>query len=253
MRGNIELSLILPAYNERASIGSTIDTAFEYLKARGIAGEIIVAADGDDGTRELVRSKCVGRSDLTAIGHEQRRGKGRAVREAVALARGRFVGYADADNKVPFSEYDRVRPALLEGFEAVIGSRALSESQVEQYQPWYRRIGGKGFHWFMQAMVGLPGIHDSQCGFKFFQQSVARELFRWQRIDGYMFDVEILALAHKFGYRIAEIPIRWRDDGDSRLRLVSGNIQNVRDIFAIRASLAQLQESRLPVGAAGRS
>jgi len=244
MSGNIDLTLILPAYNECATIASTIDQAFGYFQSRGIHAEIIVAADGTDGTREAVRQKSAGNPDLTAIGHEQRSGKGRGVREAVALARGHFIGYADADNKVPFSEYDKIQPCLLEGFEVVTGSRAVAGSAIERRQPWYRQIGSKGFHYFMQTVVGLPGVHDSQCGFKFFQREIALELFGVQRIDGYMFDVEILALAHRFGYRIQEVPIRWRDDGDTRLDLLSGNIRNVRDIFAIRASMASAGERR---------
>ena len=250
MSGNIDLSLILPAYNECASIPSTIDQAFACFQSRGIHAEIIVAADGNDGTRELVREKSAENPDLKVIGHQQRSGKGRGVRESVALARGRFIGYADADHKVPFSEYDKVRPFLEQGFEVVTGSRAVAGTQIERHQPWYRQIGSKGFHYFMQTVVGVPGVHDTQCGFKFFQREVALELFRWQKIDGYMFEVEILALAHRFGYRIKEVPIRWRDDGDTRLELLSGNIRNVRDIFAIRASLAQSTERRAAGAAA---
>jgi len=253
MSGNIELSLILPAYNECGSIASTIDQACAYFQSRGIHAEIIVAADGNDGTREVVRDKSAGNPDLRVIGHAERSGKGRGVREAVALARGRFIGYADADNKVPFSEYDKIQPFLADGFEVVTGSRGLAESQIERRQPWYRQIGSQGFHYFMQTVVGLPGVHDTQCGFKFFQREVALELFQLQKIDRYMFDVEILALAHRLGYRIKEVPIRWRDDGDSRLQLLSGNIRNVRDIFAIRASLGQLNERRTVIAlAAGK-
>lgn len=250
MSGKIDLTLILPAYNECASIASTIDQAFAYFESRGMHVEIIVAADGNDGTREVVRDKSAGNPDLKIIGHVQRCGKGRGVREAMALARGHLIGYADADNKVPFSEYDKIRPFLASGFEIVTGSRALAQSEIERRQPWYRRVGSQGFYCFMQAVVGLPGINDTQCGFKFFQRGVALELFQLQKIDGYMFDVEILALAHRFGYRIQEVPIRWRDDGDSRLQLLSGNIRNVRDIFAIRASLAQSGERRRAVVAA---
>jgi dolichyl-phosphate beta-glucosyltransferase len=100
-------------------------------------------------------------------------------------------------------------------------------------KPLYRRVGSVGFRWFMHAVVGLAGIQDTQCGFKFFQHAVAKELFRRQKIDGYMFDVEILAIALRLRYRIEQLPIRWRDDADSRLNLVSGNLRNVRDIFRI--------------------
>ena len=85
----------------------------------------------------------------------------------------------------------------------------------------------------MQAMVGLPGINDTQCGFKFFQRAAAKELFRRQKVEGYMFDVEILALARRLGYRVRQVPVRWRDDADSHLDLVSGKLKNMRDIFRI--------------------
>jgi len=240
----IDLSLILPAYNECASISATIDQAFDYFRSRRIRAEIIVAADGDDGTRELVREKSAGNPDLRVIGHKERSGKGRGIRESVSLARGVWIGYADADNKVPIDEFDKIQPFLKQGLDMVIGSRGLSASQIERRQPWFRQIGSRGFHIFMQTVVGLPGIHDTQCGFKFFQRDVAIELFSWQKIDRYMFDVEILALAFRFGFRIQEVPIRWHDDGDSRLQLFSGNLRNVHDIFAIRASLAESAERR---------
>lgn len=239
----IDLSLILPAYNEQATIVSTIEQAFEYFESRQIHAEIIVAADGDDGTRETVRGKAAGNPDLKAIGHVERCGKGRAVREAMKLTRGRIVGYADADNKVPIEEYSKLEPWFEKGYGVVTGSRALAESQIERPQPWFRRMGSQGFHLFMQTVVGLPGVHDSQCGFKFFPREVARRLFDLQQIDGYMFDVEILALAHRLGYRLKEVPIRWHDDGDSRLQLLSGNLRNVADIFRIRSYCRQ----RVPV------
>ena len=239
MPETIDLSLILPAYNERASIASTIDQAFACFASRSIRVEIIVAADGNDGTREVVREMASRNPDLSVIGHAERGGKGRGIREAVPLARGAIIGYADADNKVPFAEYDKIRPWLEKGYEVVTGSRALEQSKIERYQPWFRRLGSKGFYYFMQTVVGLPGIHDTQCGFKFFPRQVATRLFKLQRIDGYMFDVEILALASRLGYRIKEVPIVWHDDGDSRLELFSGNLRNIVDIFRIRSSCRQ--------------
>jgi dolichyl-phosphate beta-glucosyltransferase len=110
----------------------------------------------------------------------------------------------------------------------------MRESHIEQAQPAYRRLGSKGFSVFMHAVVGLHEIHDTQCGFKFFQRLAALDLFRRQKIDGYMFDVEILHLAKQAGYRIAQVPVRWHDDSDSRLALLSGNLRNVIDIFRIR-------------------
>jgi dolichyl-phosphate beta-glucosyltransferase len=230
------LSLIFPAYDEARRIAGTIGEAIDYFDSRGIRCEIIVSADGTDGTREAARELAArrGRHDLKVIGASERKGKGHGIREAVRLATGDVIGFADADNKTPITEFAKFEPFLRDGHEVVIGSRALRESRIERPQPLYRRLGSKGFGLFMHACVGLDDIVDTQCGFKFFQGEVARDLFRHQRIDGYMFDVEILFIARKRGYRIMQVPVRWLDDGDSRLQLVSGNLRNVRDILSIR-------------------
>ena len=232
MPSDPDITLVLPAYNEARVIPQTIGEAVRYFTGVGLRYEIIVAADGSDGTREAVREMAGANPALQAIGEDQRRGKGRGIREAMALASGSVIGYADADNKVPIDEFEKFRPWLAEGVEVVIGTRR-GGATIERPQPLYRRIGSRGFLWFMQTAVGLPGINDSQCGFKFFQRSVAKELFRRQKIDSYMADVEILAIARRLGYRIQQVPIRWRDDADSRLDLVAGNLRNVRDILRI--------------------
>jgi dolichyl-phosphate beta-glucosyltransferase len=244
-----DITVILPAYNERATIVRTVGETLRYFEARRLAPEIIVAADGTDGTRECAAEMAREDPRIRVLGEERRRGKGIAVRESVAIAGGRWIGYMDADNKVPIEEFAKVEPHLRAGSDVVVGSRALAGARIERPQPLYRRLGSKGFHFFMQTVVGLPGISDSQCGFKFFQRQVARRLFACQRIDGYMFDVEILALAQRFGYRIVEVPIRWRDDGDSRLELVRGNLRNVRDILRIRRMLGRVD--KLAANAAG--
>ena len=234
-----DVSLILPAYNEAATIASTIRETGIYFRSRGLRYEIIVAADGADGTRERALETARDGEPVSVIGNRERSGKGRGVREAMALARGDIAGYADADNKVPIEEFDKFQPMLAAGYDVVIGSRSMRDSQIEKRQPLYRQLGGKGFGLFMHAVVGLRGITDTQCGFKFFTRAASREIFSRQHIDGYMFDVEILVLARRLGYRIQQVPIRWRDDGDSRLALFSGNLRNVVDIFRIRAGRGQ--------------
>ncbi len=230
----IDISLILPAYNEAGCIANTVAEAVNYFRSRNRAYEIIVAADGTDGTREIV-AELGGRDPaIRAIGGPERRGKGRGLRQAVALASGAIIGFADADNKVPIDEYDKVDRAFAEGISMVIGSRALERSAIERSQPLYRRLGSKGFAIFMRTVTGLRHISDTQCGFKFMRHDVAKRLFALQRIDGYMYDVEILLLAQHLGYRVVEVPIRWRDDHDSRLDLVRGNLRNMRDILGVR-------------------
>ena len=228
------LTLVVPAYNEVERIAGTLGEMKEYLASRGYRHEIIVAADGNDGTRECAAA--LGRADptLKVIGGVERRGKGFGVRQGVLMAEGEVVGFVDADNKTPISEFDNVAPLLAAGHEVVIGSRRLGASRIDRPQRGYRRLGSKGFALLVHAVIGLRDIADTQCGFKFFQRRAALDLFRRQRVDGYMFDVEILYLAREAGYRIGQVPVRWRDDGDSRLALVSGNVRNLVDILRIR-------------------
>ena len=229
----VELTLIFPAFNEAARIETTLREAIAYLERKQLTFEIIVSADGTDGTREIVRRIASTDRRLRVIGSNERKGKGRGVREAVALANGRIIGFADADNKVPIDELDNFLSALNEGELVVIGSRALCASRIERRQPWYRRIGARVFTVFLHSIVGVLAS-DTQCGFKFFTREAAKAIFDLQRIDGYMFDVELLAIASMLGYPVREIPVRWRDDNDSRLQLVSGTIRNGIDLFRIR-------------------
>jgi dolichyl-phosphate beta-glucosyltransferase len=227
------LSLIVPAYNEVKSIGRTLAAVRAHLDRQPYSYEIIVAADGDDGTRELVGKLAASDDRLRVIGGPGRGGKGRGIRHGVGLARGRVIGFADADYKTPIEELDRLLPWLNQGYDLVIGSRGPG-ARIEVPQPFYRRLGSRAFAVAVRLVIGLWGIRDTQCGFKFFRAEVARDLFGRQRIDGYMFDVEVLYLARRSGYRIKEVGVRWRDDGDSRLQLVAGNWRNMLDILRIR-------------------
>lgn len=233
-RYKLLVSLMVPAYNEVNRIAQTLKEVKVYFERRRYAYEIIISADGDDGTRELASE--IARNDpaLRVLGGVERRGKGHGVRQGVALAKGEIIGFVDADNKTPIEEFDKFEPWLRDGYEVVIGSRGLPGSRIERAQPLHRRVGSRGFGLLMHAVVGLHDIVDTQCGFKFFQRRAALDLFGRQRIDGYMFDVEILYLAQRAGYRIAQVPVRWRDDRDSRLALLSGNIRNLIDLFRIR-------------------
>ncbi len=227
------LSLVVPAFNEVATIQRTLRAIRDYLEPRGFSYELIVSADGTDGTREAAAA-LVSELPVTVMGENQRRGKGRGVREGVLAATGEIVGFLDADYKVAIDEIEKILPWFDQGFDAVIGSRAAAGADVRISQPWYRRIGSKGFAMIMRPLVGLRGIKDTQCGFKFFRAAVARDLFTRQRIDGYMFDVEILSLALRTGYKVKEVGVNWQDDGDTRLKLVSGNWKNLTDLFRIR-------------------
>jgi dolichyl-phosphate beta-glucosyltransferase len=235
--GGTDLSIVVPAYNEANRIAETLEAIVAYLRAHHPSFEIIVVADGNDGTREKAEKfAAASGSPVRVTGSASRRGKGRGIREGIALSRGQIVGFVDADYKTPIEEVEKLLPWLKAGYEVVIGSRAQGDSKVEVPQPLYRRVGSRVFGIAMHLTTGLWQVRDTQCGFKFFAGAVGRDLFARQKIDGYMFDVEILCLALRSGYRIKEVGVRWRDDGDSRLDLVAGNWQNMIDILRISVS-----------------
>ena len=228
-----ELSVIIPAYNESARIVSTLSAVRGYLDSSGRTYEVIVSADGSDGTRE--RSRQFARTDerFTVLGSPQRSGKGRGVRNGVKIATGQIIGFIDADYKTPIDDVEKLLPWFEKGYDLVIGSRGMGDSLIERRQKMYRRVGSRLFGFGMRMVTGLRDVIDTQCGFKFFTRRAARDIFSRQTIDGYMFDVEILRLAQTLGYRIKEVGIRWKDDGDSRLDLVAGNWRNAKDILRI--------------------
>lgn len=228
------LSVVVPAYNEARSIGATLAAMRSFLDQQAYTYEVIVAADGDDDTPQVVEALMQHWPHLHLSAERGRHGKGHGVRRGMRAATGQVVGFVDADNKTPIDELPRLLPWLTEGFEIVIGSRALAESRIEVRQPLYRQLGSRVFALGMRLIVGLPQIHDTQCGFKFFTRHAATEIFGRTRIDGYMCDVEILWLAQKLGYPVKEVGIRWRDDGDSRLDLVRGNARNLAELLRIR-------------------
>jgi dolichyl-phosphate beta-glucosyltransferase len=228
------LSLVIPAYNEAATIGRTLRQCKLFFDRKRITHELIVVADGTDGCREIAAELAVHDPCLQVLGSANRGGKGSAIRLGVRHAQGQIIGFADADYKTPIEELAKLLPWLDRGFDLVIGSRGLAESHIRVRQPLHRRLGSWAFGVGMHCIIGLWGIKDTQCGFKFFRQAVAKDLFARQSIDGYMFDVEVLALAQACGYRIKEVGVCWQDDGDSRLELLAGNWRNFKDIMRMR-------------------
>lgn len=227
------LSIVVPAYNEAASIVRTLKLMRAYLDRQPYPYQIIVAADGDDGTREAAADYFGNDERFAVIGSTRRGGKGKGVRQGVEMARGEIIGFVDADYKTPMEELEKILPWLAT-FPVVIGSRRESDSQIEKQQKLYRRWGSRLFARIMRRIVGLHGVKDTQCGFKFFRHDAAKRIFALQRVDSYMFDVEILRLARLLGYDIKEVGIRWQDDGDSRSPMISGAFRHARDLLRIR-------------------
>ncbi len=229
-----EISVVIPAYNEARMIGSTLRAVADYFRTHEIAGEIVVVDDGSsDATAALARETDAAGVPVEVLVNETNRGKGYSVRRGILAARGKYLGFADADMSTPITELDRVRPALAAGADVVIGSRALTDSEIDEHQPWWRERAGKLFGFFTRCVL-LPGIADSQCGFKFFSRAAAREIFSRQKLSGWAFDGELLYLARRLGYEIVEIPVRWIDDPDSRVRMLRDGPKMCRDVLRIR-------------------
>src|SRR5262245_56053508 len=218
MSASVYLSVVLPAYNEAGSIRTTLAAMRSFLDRQDYSYEIIVAADGDDNTPEIVTELARDWPALKLTAEAGRHGKGHGLRRGMRMVTGEIVGFLDADYKTPIDEFERMLPWLRDGYDLVIGSRALADSKIEVYQPLYRQIGSRLFALAMHTLVGLWAIRDTQCGFKFSTRASADEIFARAKIDGYMCDVEILCIAERLGYSVKEIGIRWRDDGDSRLQ-----------------------------------
>lgn len=224
------LSVVVPALNEEERLPRTLERIASHLARRGGAWEVLVVDDGSrDGTAE--RAEAAG---ATILRNEANRGKGFAVRRGMLAARGARRLMTDADLSTPIEELDRLGARMDEGADVVVGSRALPGSRIEVRQPWYRENSGRLFNVFVRALA-VPGVMDTQCGFKLFSAAAAREVFSAARLDGFCFDVEALFLARKMGYRIAEVPVVWRNDAASRVSLLRGFLA-FPDLLRIRAN-----------------
>lgn len=204
---DVFLSVIIPAFDEVDRIAATVAHVVEFLDQRPYSAELIVVLDGGrPGAGEEVRRGAAGRSNVRVLDNQANRGKGFSVRRGVGASRGRYVVFADADLSLPIEGVDRFIAALQVGADIAIGSRALPSSQEHGPRQSFRHSLGRLFNWIVRS-IAVPGIRDTQCGFKAFEGSSARALFERQRMDGFIFDVEILRLAQRQSLRIVELPV----------------------------------------------
>lgn len=226
-----DLSIVIPAYNEAARLPPTLLRIREHLAGWNRSYEILVVDDGSsDGTAEAARK--VGGPELTILRNERNRGKGYAVRRGMLEARGERRLMTDADLSTPIEELTRLMARMDEGFDIVIASRAMAGARIEVHQPWYRECIGKLFNLLVRVST-VPGLRDTQCGFKLFRAEAARECFSAAVLDGFSFDVETLFIARRRGLRVAEIPVTWRNDTATRVSTLGGLLAFV-DVLKIR-------------------
>ena len=226
----------MPAFDERGRIERSMAEISSWRRARpgGWEWEVIVVDDGSsDGTGELARRAAAAAGlPVEILRHPENRGKGAAIRTGVLASIGDPVLVSDTDLSTPLAEWVKLAERL-PTHPVAIGSRALQEDLVRRRQPFYRQTMGKVFNAFVR-LLAVPDIHDTQCGFKLFRGSVARELFADARIDRFAYDVEILFLARRRGIEIAEVPVLWFNSPESKVSVVRDSLRMLRDLVRIR-------------------
>jgi len=237
-----DISVVIPALNEARKIRQDVESAAAFFREAGLRGEVIVVDDGSsDGTEAVARAADVPpETDLRVIRLEKNRGKGFAVRTGVLASSGEVVLFADSGNCVPYaSALPQVRRIRAGELDVALASRRHQETVIHRDRPWKRRFLSRLFHLAAVLVAGLPrGISDSQCGFKLYRGEAARELYRACRTSGFMFDLEIILSAQKRGLRIAEFPVEWTCDLDTRLRPGSDAPRVLRELLQLRRLIA---------------
>lgn len=218
-KDGIYLSVIVPAYNEMKRLPITLVDMDKKLQEMDIPSyEIVVVNDGSsDGTAEVAKRLEPLIKNLRVVDNQENHGKGFVVRDGMLKAKGEIRIFTDADNSTTIEQFMKMKPLFDEGAQVVIGSRAIEGAELDPPQPFSKRIMGKAGNLFIQ-MMAVPGIWDTQCGFKAFKRTAAEDIFSRTTIDRWAFDVEALALARKLGYEIKEVPVYWKNDINSHVK-----------------------------------
>jgi dolichyl-phosphate beta-glucosyltransferase len=217
-------SIVIPAYNESARLGATLQKVLAYVQAQGWDAEVIVVNDGSrDNTADIVRRYAEKNPAVRLVENPGNHGKGYSVRNGVLHARGRIVLFSDADLSSPIGEAQKLLQALEAGADIAIGSRWLRAETQTQRQPLYRQVFGRVFNLLLRLALGLQ-FKDTQCGFKAFKRPAIQSIFPLQKIERWGFDPEILFLARKFGFKVQEVSVAWGHSGGTRIHpLIDGS------------------------------
>ncbi|MCD6500545.1 glycosyltransferase family 2 protein [bacterium] len=233
----MKLSVIIPAYNEEKRLPRTLREIDGYLKKQDYDSEIIVVSDGStDKTVEVVKNLMNYIENLKILDFKKNRGKGFGVRQGMLKAMGDYRLFTDADNSTSIDQVEKMWSFFEKGYDVVIGSRDVKGAVLSPPQPWWRRLLGDIFRFLTHIICGTWGILDTQCGFKGFTKKAAENIFKEAKINGFAFDPEILVIAKKFGYKIKEIPVRWRNDPESKVKF-KNMIKMGIGLFKIRLNL----------------
>lgn len=227
----MDLSIVIPAYNESTRLGPTLRRVLDYLRQKNVPYEVLVVDDGSsDGTSEVARQYEA--EGVRVLRQEVNRGKGAVLKVGVLASQGKEVLLMDADLSTPIEDLEKLQPRLADA-QVVLGSRSVEDSDILQHQPFYREMMGRIFNLIVQA-VGVRGLRDTQCGFKLLQGDVARRLFSELQIERFAYDVELVWLARRHGYRVVEVGVRWANSPASKVNPLTDSARMFWDVMALR-------------------
>ncbi len=229
MTAPVSLSVVIPAFNEENRLPGTLAKVLSFLRARGETFEVVVVDDGSSDRTALVAQSAG--AEVRVLKNPGNRGKGYSVRNGMLNAQGAWRLMSDADLSTPVEDLDTLKAAL-DGAEIAIASRAVTGANVEKHQSIMRESSGRFFNLIVRALH-LPGIRDTQCGFKLFSAAATEAAFRDSKLDGFAFDVEALVLARRAGFRIREVAVTWRNDEQTRVSFGRGLAAFV-DLFRLK-------------------
>jgi glycosyltransferase involved in cell wall biosynthesis len=231
------LSIIIPAYNEESRLPDTLAKVGSFLAAQSYTSEVwIVNNKSTDRTAEIITDFSSRYPSMQGL-FEAQPGKGAAVRCGMLQARGDYAFMCDADLSMPIEELNNFLPPRVEGIDLAIASREAAGA-IRYQEPHFRHLGGRMMNWLIQLLI-LPGLNDTQCGFKCFSREAAQDLFSHQTLPGWSFDIELLAIARQRKYKIQEIPIPWIYHQESKVHAVRDALQILMDIQTIRRNFRQ--------------
>lgn len=227
----MDLSIVIPAYNESLRLGPTLRRVVDYARQKGVAYEVLVVDDGSaDDTSEVART--FEPEGVRVLRQEVNRGKGAVIKVGVLASRGRRVLLVDADLSTPIEDLERLEPRLADA-QVVLGSRAVADSDILLHQPFYREMMGRVFNLIVQ-LSGVRGLRDTQCGFKLLDGDVARQLFTELQTERFAYDVELVWLARRRGYKVVEVGVRWADSPASKVNPLTDSARMFWDVLALR-------------------
>ncbi len=226
-------SIIIPAHNEQNRLPGTLEQIFHFLEQQTFTAEVLVVENGStDQTYAIAQQFAKQRANLRVL--QSKKGKGAAVQHGMLNAKGEYRFMCDADLSMPVEEIVKFIPPKLQDFDIAIASRE-AKGAVRYNEPAYRHWGGRGINFIIQSLI-LPGLNDTQCGFKCFRAEVAEDIFKLQTLQGWSFDIELLYIARCHGYRIVEIPVHWYHFSDSKVSALRDAVRMIQDIFRIHAN-----------------